>query len=51
MEGINDHVATLKVLPLDFHFLSGYRWENWTVVDVCTQFKLLEWSQGMGATD
>jgi len=44
VRGINDCVAKKLVLPLDF-YLTGMKWENWTVGSMLSVHKVVEWSQ------
>lgn len=39
-EGINDYVSNLNLLPIEF-YLSGCKWEKWTVSDTQLMFSLL----------
>jgi len=47
---MNDCMASLKTLPIDFH-LAGIPWQNWTVHDVMKMYKLLELSISVAAFD
>lgn len=44
-DGINDYVHSITFLPLEF-YLTGARWEPWTVEDCFAQFKLLMFGLG-----
>jgi acyl-homoserine lactone acylase PvdQ len=46
VDGINDCVAKMKILPLDFKIL-GLKWQNWTIAKSFGIHKLVEWSQAM----
>ena len=45
-QGINHHVDMRLVMPIDF-YLSGVKWQPWTVEHTFLTGKLLEWSMSI----
>ena len=49
-KGINDATANRLAYPIEFHIL-GIKWEKYTVADIYTLQKLLEWSVSHNLND